>query len=303
MRLLDFRPAAGTECGDALHSLLYFALGQGEDQTDERGHPEYRCWQAHDRLVSHELLHEVCVITHPNKLPKINPNHHVHGTAWHDRLQSRNCGQPLKAYPRILLNLGSDGVVIMLRDGVEDCWQDALHKRVGAKNQLRQPHKTAPNLFEDIIAVVDNNPADPPTRHYQRLRNPARRQDRNIFGEGGKGVEGLAWKHKLLVDLIRNNRHSPLLRNLEEGSDVVCGPDRAAGVGGVVDDDGCCVPVNARVQLFKISLPVLVGEQRVSACLDASRSSQCHIQREPRRWNKNVLPGVHKNVDGEIDSA
>ena len=59
---------------------------------------------------------------------------------------------------------------------------------------------------ENIVLVVDDNPAEPPAGHQEPLGEAPAGQDGHGGGEAGDGDVVLPGKHAVLVDLVSDDR-------------------------------------------------------------------------------------------------
>ena len=90
------------------------------------------------------------------------------------------------------------------------------------------------------------------------------------------------------------------LSNVKDLSEVGWREDRAARIGGRVDDDGGRVVVDEGLHVAQVDHPVVVGEQVVLPGLNSQPGGEGCVEWESRPWNQNVLTVVRKSRDRDV---
>ena len=179
-----------------------------------------------------------------------------------------------------------------------------MDEGVGSNNPLAHAHEAPPDLLiKHVVPVIDGDPAEPPARNKEPLGQTGAGEDRDCGGQGRDGNIGLAREHKVLVDLIRNDRDLVLLRDGQNVLHVLDAEHRATGVAGRVDDDGGSVLIDHRLHMVEVGLPVLVGQEVVLPGLDLLAGGERHVEREAGPGHQDVLPGVRQGGDGDVEGA
>ncbi len=130
------------EFRDPIASLDHHLAGDGEDDAEEVRDVEALARQAEDALLGDHGLDDLEVVVEAGREPGVvDPDHHVHGTARHDRPEARHLGQPLERE----LGVGLDrceGVVVKCRGGVfQDRGEGALDNGVSSDDALHNRGK------------------------------------------------------------------------------------------------------------------------------------------------------------------
>ena len=94
--------------------------------------------------------------------------------------------------------------------------------------------------------------------------------------------------------------HLVPLSNVKDLPEVGRGEDRAARVGGRVDDDGRRVVVDEGLHVAQVDHPVVVGEQVVLPGLDPQPRREGGVEGEARPWHQNVLTVVSEGRDRNV---
>ena len=84
---------------------------------------------------------------------------------------------------------------------------------------------------------------------------------------------------------------------------MLLGEARAARVRGVVDEDGLCVGLDLRLEVFKVNLPFLLRDQVVVVELDAKILANRLAQGETRSCDQNTVTTVTQNSHSVIDGT
>lgn len=79
-----------TKLNNSIARLHNHLLRYGQNNADKVRIVETLTWQAEDTLLLHQVLHKQHFGWIFRKVFDINADHHVHGTVWHDRRQSRS---------------------------------------------------------------------------------------------------------------------------------------------------------------------------------------------------------------------
>ena len=97
--------------------------------------------------------------------------------------------------------------------------------------------------------------------------------------------------------------HLMPLSNVKDLPEVGRGEDRAARVGGRVDDDGGRVVVDEGLHVAKVDHPVVVGEKVVLPGLNSQPGREGGVEGKARTGHQNVLTVVSKSRDGNVQGA
>jgi len=251
---------ASTELGHTLVSILENLRRGGKDDTDKVGALEDRSRQAHDGLLAQKLLGKDNIVADILELCNIDRNHDIHGTLGDNDLETRHLGEDVCAQLGIGLELHT---CIMVEAGVrvvENIGKGGLDQRVGAQDQLRQRVQALANLGgKDILAVMDKDPADSPTRDQVLLGQTTHSQHGDGGRQGGQGEELVAREDQVAVDLIRNHGQVVAFTDSQKVQEVLLAENGSARVRWVVHDDGGGAVVDQGLQLLQIHLPVVLG--------------------------------------------
>ena len=97
--------------------------------------------------------------------------------------------------------------------------------------------------------------------------------------------------------------HLVPLSNVKDLPEVGRGEDRAARVGGRVDDDGGSVVVDEGLHVAKVDHPVVVGEKVVLPGLNSQPGREGGVEGKARTGHQNVLTVVSKSRDGNVQGT
>ena len=158
---------------------------------------------------------------------------------------------------------------------------------------------------EDVVPVVDGDPAETPTWDEIALGKPTAAQDGHSLGEtGDRNVRLLgSVEDKVLVDFVGDNREAMAFGNVEDVAKVVLVEDRAARVGRVVDEDGGGALVNQGLHVLEVDLPLAFRNQVILLRLDAEAVGKGGVERESRTGNQYVVSGIGEGRDAEVERA
>lgn len=163
-----------------------------------------------------------------------------------------------------------------------------LHHRVGAQDSRSEGEQTSAHLTEHTERVVNEDPTHAPARHEPLLGNAAHREHGHVTGEQCCGYKGIGFEHHATVDFIGN--HGQVMFGCETANDtcqsaastpsriqnyvlenvaeVFARPDRAAGIGRIVDEQRTCLVIDLGLERGQICLPLVVGQQGVATGLN-----------------------------------
>lgn len=235
----------GAELGHAGVGLLEDLRRGGEDDADEIGALEDGSRQAHDGLLAEQLFREDNVVGDILELSNVDRDHDIHGSLGDNDLEAGDLGQDISRELGAGLQLDTGLVVEGGVSLVEDIGQGSLDQRVGTQDQLGQAVETLTDLgVENVVAVVDEDPADSPAGDEVLLGETTDSEDGDGGGQGGEGEELVAREDEVAVDLVGDDWEVVALADGEEIEKVLLPEDGATGVGGVVHHNGGGAVVN-----------------------------------------------------------
>ena len=97
--------------------------------------------------------------------------------------------------------------------------------------------------------------------------------------------------------------HLVPLSNVKDLPEVGRGEDRAARVGGRVDDASGSVVVDERLHVAEVDHPVVVGEKVVLPGLNSQPGREGGVEGKARTGHQNVLTVVSKSRDGNVQGT
>lgn len=250
----------GTELGHTGVGILENLGRGGEDDADEIGALENRTRQAHNGLLSEQLFREDNVVLDILELGNIDRDHDIHSSLGNNDLETGDLGQDISRQFGVGLELNTGLIVEGWVGLVEDIGEGGLDQGVGTEDQLGQAVESLADFgVKDVVAVVDEDPADSPSGDEVLLCKASDGEDGDGGGEGGEGEELVTGEDEVAVDLVSDHGEVVALADGEEIEKVLLSEDGSAGVGGVVHDDGGGALVDQGLELLQVHLPVVLG--------------------------------------------
>lgn len=249
----------GAELGHTGVGVLENLGRGGEDDADEIGALEDRTRQAHNGLLAEQLFREDNIVLNILELGNVNRDHDIHSTLGDNDLETGDLGQDISRQLGVGLELDAGLIIEGCVGVVEDIREGGLDQGVGTEDQLGQAVESLADFsVKDVVAVVDEDPADSPSGDEVLLCETSNGEDGDGGGEGGEGEELVAGEDEVAVDLVGDHGEVVALADGEEVEEVLLSEDGAAGVGGVVHDDGGGAVVDQGLKLLQVHLPVVL---------------------------------------------
>lgn len=190
-----------------------------------------------------------------------------------------------------------------LRRVAQNRRQRALHQHIAAQNPRAQALQTAAHVLKHARLIVHHNPAHPPAGHQEPLRQAAARQHRHAARQRTDRHALDARKHKVLVDLVRNDRHELPFGQPHDPLQMRPREHTAARITRIGHNQRRRIRVHQTLHLLQVRFPVALRQQIVRAHLDAMAQRQRAIDREARPRYQDILAGTGERRDADVQRA
>ena len=107
----------------------------------------------------------------------------------------------------------------------------------------------------------------------------------------------------MVIDLVSNDRQAVFLGHVEDLTEVLLVVDGAAGVGGVVHQDGRGVVVDEGLHVGDVDFPVVLGQEIVLLDVDPHTFGESGVEGEAGAGDEDVLSRVGEDADAEVETV